>query len=127
MLIDDMSAKSIFISLFLPLFLTVGLTLAQEGSGIPENPNNLRVFTRYDGATAVAELLWQDHSDDEVGFEILRSDNGKEFRVVGMVGADTAHWEDKVGKYITGGFAYKVRAFNEAGKSEDSNVVAIWL
>ncbi len=112
MLIDDMSAKSIFISLFLPLFLTVGLTLAQEGSGIPENPNNLRIFTRYDGATAVAELLWQDHSDDEVGFEILRSDNGKEFRVVGMVGADTAHWEDKVGKYITGGFAYKVRAFN---------------
>jgi len=127
MLIDDMSAKSIFISLFLPLFLTVGLTLAQEGSGIPENPNNLRIFTRYDGATAVAELLWQDHSDDEVGFEILRSDNGKEFRVVGMVGADTAHWEDKVGKYITGGFAYKVRAFNEAGKSEDSNVVSIWL
>lgn len=127
MLIDDMSAKSIFISLFLPLFLTGGLTLAQEGSGLPEHPNNLRVFTRYDGATAVAELSWQDHSDDEVGFEILRSDNGKEFRVVGMVGADTAHWEDKVGKYITGGFAYKVRAFNEAGKSEDSNVVSIWL
>ncbi len=127
MLIDDMSAKSIFISLFLPLFLTCGLTLAQEGSGLPEHPNNLRVFTRYDGATAVAELSWQDHSDDEVGFEILRSDNGKEFRVVGMVGADTAHWEDKVGKYITGGFAYKVRAFNEAGKSEDSNVVSIWL
>ncbi|MCZ6769224.1 MAG: hypothetical protein O7D93_08260 [Acidobacteria bacterium] len=122
-----MSAKSIFISLFLPLFLTGGLTLAQEGSGLPEHPNNLRVFTRYDGATAVAELSWQDHSDDEVGFEILRSDNGKEFRVVGMVGADTAHWEDKVGKYITGGFAYKVRAFNEAGKSEDSNVVSIWL
>lgn len=127
MLIDDMSAKSIFISLFLPLFLTGGLTLAQEGSGLPEHPNNLRVFTRYDGATAVAELVWLDHSDDEVGFEILRSDNGKEFRVVGMVGADTAHWEDKVGKYITGGFAYKVRAFNEAGKSEDSNVVSIWL
>ena len=127
MLIDDMSAKSIFISLFLPLFLTGGLTLAQEGSGIPEHPNNLRVLTRYDGATAVAELVWQDHSDDEVGFEILRSDNGEEFRVVGMVGADTAHWEDKVGKYITGGFAYKVRAFNEAGKSEDSNIVSIWL
>ena len=127
MLIDDMSAKSIFISLFLPFFLTGGLTLAQEESGIPEHPDNLRVFTRYDGATAVAELVWKDHSEDEVGFEILRSDNGKEFRVVGMVGADTAHWEDKVGKYITGGFAYKVRAFNEAGKSEDSNVVAIWL
>ena len=127
MLLDDMSNKSIFISLILPLFLTGGLTLAQEANGVPEHPNNLRVVTRYDGATAVAELVWQDHSEDEVGFEILRSDNGEEFRVVGMVGADTAHWEDKVGRYITGGFAYKVRAFNEAGKSEDSNVVSIWL
>ncbi len=127
MLIDDMPKKSIFVSLFLLSFLWSGLTFAQEEKGVPDTPNNLRVFTRYDGATAVAELVWQDHSDDEVGFEILRSDNGKEFRVVGVVGADTAHYNDKVGKYITGGFSYKVRAFNKAGRSEDSNVVSIWL
>ncbi len=127
MLIDDMSAKSIFVSLFLLPFLASGLTFAQEEKGVPESPNNLRIFTSYEGATAVAELLWQDHSDDEVGFEVLRSDNGKEFRVVGVVGAGTAHYNDKVGKYITGGFSYKVRAFNEAGRSEDSNVVSIWL
>jgi hypothetical protein len=127
MLIDDMLKKSIFVSLFLLPFLVSGPTFAQEEKGVPETPNNLRVFTRYDGATAVAELSWQDQSDSEVGFEVLRSDNGKEFRVVGVVGADTAHYNDKVGKYITGGFSYKVRAFNEAGRSEDSNEVAIWL
>ncbi len=127
MLIDDMPRKSIFVSLFLLSFLVSGFTFAQEEKGVPENPNNLRIFTSYDGATAVAELLWQDHSDDEVGFEVLRSDNGKEFRVVSVVGADSAHYNDKVGKYITGGFSYKVRAFNEAGRSEDSNVVSIWL
>ena len=127
MLLDDMSAKSIFVSLFLLPFLVSGLTFAQEEKEVPEAPNNLRIFTRFDGATAVAELLWQDHSDDEVGFEVLRSDNGKEFRVVAVVGADSAHYNDKVGKYITGGFSYKVRAFNEAGRSEDSNVVSIWL
>ncbi len=127
MLIDDMSRKSIFGSLFLLPFLVSGLTFAQEEKGVPEAPNNLRIFTSYDGATAVAELLWQDHSDDEVGFEVLRSDNGKEFRVVAVVGADSAHYNDKVGRYITGGFSYKVRAFNEAGRSEDSNVVSIWL
>ena len=126
MFIDDMSAKSISVSLFL-LLVACGLTLAQEAGKVPAQPNNLRVFIRYEGATAVAQLAWQDHSEDEVGFEVLRSDNGKDFRVVGMVGADTAHYEDKVGKYITGGFAYKVRAFNETGKSEDSNVVSIWL
>ena len=127
MLLDDMSRKSIFGSLFLLLFLVSGLTFAQDVKEIPETPNNLRIFTRYEGATAVAELLWQDHSDNEVGFEVLRSDNGKEFRVVAVVGADSAHYNDKVGKYITGGFSYKVRAFNEAGRSEDSNVVSIWL
>jgi len=127
MLIDDMSTKSIFVSLFLLPFLVSGPTFAQQEKVVPETPDNLRVFTRYDGATAVAELVWQDHSDDEVGFEVLRSDNGKEFRVVGVVGADTAHYNDKVGKYITGGFSYKVRAFNEAGRSEDSNVVSTWL
>ncbi len=116
-----------FVSFFLLPFLASGLTFAQQETGVPENPNNLRIFTRYDGATAVAELLWQDHSDNEVGFEVLRSDNGKDFRVVAVVGADSAHYNDKVGKYITGGFSYKVRAFNEAGRSEDSNVVSIWL
>ena len=127
MLIDDMSRKSIFVSLFLLPFLVSGLTFAQEEKGVPETPNNLRISTRYDGATAVAELLWQDHSDNEVGFEVLRSDNGKDFRVVAVVGADSAHYNDKVGKYITGGFSYKVRAFNKAGRSEDSNIVSIWL
>jgi len=127
MLIDDMLRKSIFVSLFLVPFLASGLTFAQQETGVPENPNNLRIFTRYDGATAVAELLWQDHSDNEVGFEVLRSDNGKDFRVVAVVGADSAHYNDKVGKYITGGFSYKIRAFNKAGRSEDSNVVSIWL
>ncbi len=127
MLIDDMPRKSIFVSLFLLPFLVSGFTFAQQEKGVPETPNNLRISTRYDGATAVAELLWQDHADNEVGFEVLRSDNGKEFRVVAVIGADSAHYNDKVGKYITGGFSYKVRAFNEAGRSEDSNIVSIWL
>jgi len=127
MLIDDMLRKSIFVSFFLLPFLASGLTFAQEEKGVPEAPDNLRIFTRYDGATAVAELLWHDQSDNEVGFEVLRSDNGKDFRVVAVVGADSAHYNDKVGKYITGGFSYKIRAFNEAGRSEDSNIVSIWL
>lgn len=101
--------------------------LAQEQKQVPEKPDNLRVFTRFDGAVGVAELNWRDQSENELGFEILRSDNGREFRVVGMVGANTARYEDRVGKYITGAFAYKVRAFNEAGKSQESNTVSVWF
>ena len=64
---------------------------------------------------------------NELGFEVLRSDNSEEFRVIGTVGANTAHYNDKIGKYITGAFAYKVRAFNQAGKSEASNIVSVWF
>ncbi len=71
MLIDDMLRKSIFVSFFLLPFLASGLTFAQEEKGVPETPNNLRISTRYDGATAVAELLWQDHSDNEVGLRFF--------------------------------------------------------
>jgi hypothetical protein len=66
-------------------------------------------------------------SDNELGFEVLRSDNNKEFRVVGMVGANTTRYRDKIGKYITGSFTYKVRAFNQAGRSEESNGVSVWF
>lgn len=94
---------------------------------VPEKPLNLKAATRFDGGTAVAVLSWQDQSGNELGFEVMRADNGGEFRVVGMVGANTVRYEDKVGKYVTGAFTYKVRAFNEAGKSEDSNTASAWF
>ncbi|MDA2927789.1 hypothetical protein MYX78_11280, partial [Acidobacteria bacterium AH-259-G07] len=124
---DRMLMKTILGAVFVILVLGWGVVLAQDEKRIPEKPTHLRAFTRFDGATAVAELSWHDESDNELSFEILRSDNGKEFRVVGMVGANTMKYDDKVGKYITGAFAYKVRAFNEAGRSEDSNIVSVWF
>ena len=95
---------------------------------LPAGPYDLRAKTKFEGATAIAELSWRDQSDNELGFEVLRSDDaGKTFKVVGMVGANTTRHEDKVGKYVSGAFQYKVRAFNEAGKSESSNVVGVWF
>lgn len=118
--------RSLFGVLLLVLLVPGTLILGQE-EGVPEKPHNLRIFTRFDGATAVAELLWHDGSDNELGFEVLRSDNGGEFQVVGTVGVNTAHYDDKIGKYVTGPYVFKIRAFNEAGRSEDSNIVSIWL
>lgn len=107
---------------------SLAVTLAAgESNGVPNAPTDLRASTRFDGATAVAELQWRDQSDNELGFEILRSDNAGEFRVVGMVGANTTRYEDKIGRYITGAFVYRVRAFNEHGKSEPSNNVSVWF
>jgi hypothetical protein len=111
----------------LSLLFAVGLALAGDSAAVPERPTDLRANTRYDGATAVAVLEWRDGSDNELGFEILRSDNSHDYRVVGMVGANTVRYEDKIGRYITGAFVYKVRAFNQVGKSEESNTVSVWF
>ena len=99
----------------------------QEAQRASEKPINLKVSSSFEGGTAVATLAWQDQSDNEVGFEIIRSDNGGEFRVIGMVGTNTSRYRDKIGKYITGVFVYKVFAFNEVGKSKDSNNASVWF
>jgi hypothetical protein len=113
--------------LSLLVFFSLSWNFAQETPGVPERPTDLRATTRFDGATAVAVLEWRDGSDNELGFEILRSDNSQDYRVVGMVGANTVRYEDKIGRYITGAFVYRVRAFNQAGKSEESNTVSVWF
>ena len=105
------------------LFLTA---LEAEGE-VPEAPFQLEARIEYEGATGIAALKWRDMSDNELGFEVLRSQNNEEYELVGMVGANTSRYRDKVGKYVTGAFTYKVRAFNEAGKSEVSNAVSVWF
>ncbi len=118
--------KSLIIALF--SIASLATLFAQQGeTQPPAEPQDLRVTTRFEGATAIAVLTWKDGSENELGFEVLRADNSKEYRVVGMVGANTIKYEDKVGKYITGAFTYKIRAFNQAGKSKDSNVVSAWF
>lgn len=118
--------KSLVIALL--AFMSLATSLAQQAeTQVPAEPMDLKVQTKFEGATAIAALSWKDGSDNELGFEILRADNSKEYRVVGMVGANTLQYEDKIGKYITGAFTYKVRAFNQAGKSKDSNIVSAWF
>ncbi len=101
--------------------------LAQGEDTVPARPINLSARSEFQGAVAVARLKWQDESDNELGFEILRSDNGEDYTVVGMVGSNTEHHEDRVGKYVNGAFVYKVRAFNESGKSAESNPTSVWF
>jgi hypothetical protein len=100
---------------------------SQDSERVPAKPLQLEAKAEFEGANAIAALEWRDMSDNELGFEVLRSDNNKEFRVIGMVGANTGKYRDKVGRYITGAFTYKVRAFNQAGRSDESNAVSVWF
>ena len=118
---------------FFQIVLMVAMTwscmavFGEEEKVAPDNPGDLNAKSKYKGAVAMVVLGWRDKSGNELGFEILRSDNAEEFRVVGMVGANTTRYTDEVGKYITGAFTYKVRAFNQFGKSTDSNVASVWF
>ena len=119
--------KSVALAAFL---VTIGLSFGpgvQDEDSVPEKPINLSAKSEFQGAVSVARLKWQDESDNELGFEILRSDNAKDYTVVGFVGSNTERHEDKVGKYVNGAFVYKVRAFNEHGKSEESNAASVWF
>lgn len=109
------------------LLVSLPLLAAGRADQVPAKPLQLEVSTEFDGATAIAVLSWRDMSSDELGFNILRSDNNGDYRVVGTVGANTTQFRDEVGKYIAGTFTYKVRAFNAAGQSEDSNEASVWF
>lgn len=121
------SVKRLGMMLTIGVLFTLPLPGVAKADGVPAKPLQLKVSTEFEGATAFAVLSWRDMSSNELGFEILRSDNNGEFRVVGMVGANTTQYRDKVGKYTTGSFTYKVRAFNDSGKSEDSNTATVWF
>lgn len=112
--------------MLVPLLLLVAAGTSFQDQA-PATPINLTASGNYEGAVAVSTLKWQDESDNELGFEILRSDNGEEYRTVGFVGANTSRYQDKIGKYITGAFTYQVRAFNQAGKSDVSNIASVWF
>jgi len=109
------------------LFFSIGVLVVEAEGEVPRAPFQLEASADYEGATCIAVLKWRDMSDNELGFEVMRSQNNSEFKVVGMVGANTSRYRDKVGRYVAGAFTYRVRAFNEAGKSEESNAVSLWF
>ena len=116
--------RTAFLTSWLLLWTAAGMDLAVADKP-PEAPTDLKGVKRFKGAMATTELTWKDRSDNELGFEILRSDGGKEFRVVGIVGANSSRYKDEIGKYVTGAFSYRVRGFNQNGKGKTSNTVSL--
>lgn len=69
-------------------------------------------------------LQWQDNSDNEDGFEIWRQQNDGEWLLIAATNADDATFTDGVIPIGTT-LAYKVRAWNQFGESDWSNIVSI--
>ncbi len=84
---------------------------------VPDAPKRVRQF-RVDDAHVL--LTWQDRSDDEEGFEILRRPIlSATYESRGTVGPNTTEFLDETPKDTI--FIYRVVAFNEDGDSGESN------
>jgi hypothetical protein len=78
------------------------------------------------GAAAAhrAHLRFVDESDDELGFELERADDGIAFAPLVTLGADETEHED-LGLALGAPYHYRVRAFNSAGASAWSDVLVL--
>jgi arylsulfatase A-like enzyme len=86
----------------------------------PQAPTNLT-------ATAVSSsqinLSWTDNSNNETGFKVERSKNGKGFSQLATVGANVTTYSD-TGLNRTTTYYYRVRAVNAGGNSAYSNIAS---
>lgn len=67
-------------------------------------------------------LNWTDNSSNEIGFEIER-DDGDGWRTIAIVEADIETYTDSAVWYGPE-FRYRVRAYNDLGRSDPTNIVA---
>ena len=87
----------------------------------PAAPSNL-VATA--GPRRQVSLTWADHADNEAGFRIERSLDGRTWSEIGTVGADvTAATNSGVSRRTT--YYYRIRAYNAAGESSYSAVATV--
>jgi hypothetical protein len=69
-------------------------------------------------------LQWQDNSDNEDGFEIWRQQNGGQWLLIAATNADDATFTDSVIPVGTT-LSYRVRAWNQFGESDYTNIVSV--
>ena len=118
--------KEIIFTLIVLCLLLSGVA-QDENDRVPATPIQLTVSAVFEGSDTIGHLKWRDVSDNELGFEIHRTQGSAEYELVGRVGADTDNYRDTVGKYVSGAYTYMVKPFNQAGKGEASNEYTVWF
>ncbi|HYC55506.1 MAG TPA: fibronectin type III domain-containing protein [Candidatus Binatia bacterium] len=92
-----------------------------SGGTVPAAPTGL---TAAPMSSTSAVLAWNDNSSNELGFEIRRKNPDGRFKKIAEVAANTRSFIDPNLKTKTQ-YSYRVRAFNQQGRSKISNTVTI--
>jgi len=113
-----------------PITPTYSINLMGGGETVPNSPqiSNLQITPRTIVTEGlVASLSWQDNANNETGFKIERAVNDSlNFVEVGKVGVDVTSYIDET---IQEGnqYYYRLKAFNNLGDSNPSNMFSLLL
>jgi hypothetical protein len=91
-------------------------------AALPAAPSNLTATTA--ASPPQIRLQWQDNSNNESGFNVERSTDGVNFTQIATVGPGITTFSDTgLGKKNVR-YYYRVRAYNNSGKSGYSNIAS---
>src|SRR5262245_51709322 len=98
-------------------------TASSSSGQAPATPSGLVASVNPSSPTSSLALSWADNANNETGYAVERSTDGRSFAQIAQAGANTGAWSDTA---LNGGttYYYRVRAFNGSGNSAYSNVAS---
>jgi hypothetical protein len=98
-------------------------TASSSSGQAPATPSALVAGVNPSNPTSSLALSWADNANNESGYSVERSGDGRSFTQVAQAGANTGAWTDTG---LNGGtvYYYRVRAFNGSGNSAYSNIAS---
>jgi Matrixin len=98
-------------------------TASSSSGQAPATPSGLVAAVNSGNPTSSLVLSWADNANNETGYSIERSTDGRSFVQITQAGANTGAWTDTALNSGTA-YYYRVRAFNGSGDSAYSNVAS---